>query len=73
MVEDYNSVDKFKTEVIANLDKYENMWSSNSDYKPFISHGHGDTANEGLDSLNILNIQDDKLLTDQYPFTKKQH
>jgi hypothetical protein len=70
MVEDYNSVAKFKSEVVANLNEYENMWSSNyPDYKPFISYSHSDSVNEELDSLNELNIHDDRQIADQYPFT----
>jgi len=71
MVENYNTVNKFNLEVNANLNKYENMWCSNfPDYKPFISYGHGGSENEELDSsLNSLNVQDDKQIADQYPFT----
>jgi len=70
MVEDYNSVAKFKSEVVANLNDYENMWSSNyPDYKPFISYNQSDLVHEELDSLNELNIHDDRQIADQYPFT----
>jgi len=63
MVDDYNSVDKFKSDIVANLNEYEKMWSSQySDYKPFISYSHDATGNDELDSsFNDLNIQDDRL------------
>lgn len=68
MVENYNSVDKFKSEIVANLNKYENMWSSSCpDYKPFISYDRGGLANEELDSS--LNVESNKQIADQYPFT----
>lgn len=70
MVEDYNSVAKFKSEVVANLNDYENMWSSNyPDYKPFISYNDSDSVNEELNPLNELHIHDDRQIADQYPFT----
>lgn len=70
MVEDYNSVAKFKSEVVANLNDYENLWSSNyPDYKPFISYSDSDSVNEELNSLNELHIHDDRQIADQYPFT----
>ncbi|KAL5244315.1 hypothetical protein ACI65C_011725 [Semiaphis heraclei] len=66
MVEDYNSVAKFKSEVVANLNDYENMWSSNyPDYKPFISYSDSDSLNEELNSLNELHIHDDRQIADQ--------
>lgn len=69
MVEDYNSVAKFKSEVVAHLDEYENMWSSKyPDYKPYISYVHSDSVNEKLESLDELNIHDDRQIADQYPF-----
>lgn len=69
MVEDYNSVEKFKSEVVAHLNEYENTWSSlHSDYKPFTSFGHPYSTNEKLDSLDDLNIQNEKQIADQYPF-----
>lgn len=73
MVEDYNTVAKFKSDIVAKLNEYENVWSSNFDYKPFISYDHGDSqgdlVNEELDSLNNLNVQDEIQIADQYPFT----
>lgn len=74
MVEDYNTVDKFKSDVVANLNEYENMWSSHyPNYKAFISNGQAESTNEKLDSLNDLNIQDDRFVSsqiaDQYPFS----
>lgn len=69
MAEDYNSVDKFKSEVVAHLNEYENLWSSlHPDYKPFTSFGHPYSTNEKLDSLDDLNIQDERQIADQYPF-----
>lgn len=73
MIEDYNTVEKFKSDVVTNLNEYENMWSSHyPNYKPFISYGHAESRNEELDSLNDLNIQDDRFINsqiaDQYPF-----
>lgn len=70
MVEDFNTVDQFKSEVVASLNKYENIWSStNVNYKPFISYGHGGSTNEELNSsFNGLDIQDDRQIADQYPF-----
>nr|BAH72083.1 ACYPI22671 [Acyrthosiphon pisum] len=66
MVEDYNSVAKFKSEVVANLNDYENMWSSNyPDYKPFISYSDYDSVNEELNSLNDVHIHDDRQIADQ--------
>lgn len=71
MIEDYNSVDKFKSDVVAHLNEYENMWCSHHpNYKPFISHGHNDSTNEELDSLNELNIQEDPQIADQYPLNQ---
>lgn len=74
MLEDYNIVDKFKSDVVANLNEYENMWSSRyPNYKAFISYGQAESTNEELDSLNDLNIQDDRFvnsqIADQYPFS----
>lgn len=70
MVKDYNSVTKFKSEVVTFLNEYENMWSSHcSNYKPYISSGHGDFSNEESEPYNNLNIQDDRQIADQYPFT----
>lgn len=73
MVEDYNSIAKFKTDIVSHLNDIENMWCSHyPDYKPFISHGHGTSEHEESDSLNNLSIQDDRFvnnqISDQYPF-----
>lgn len=70
MVEDYNNVDKFKSEIVDTLNKYENIWASNCpDYKPFISYPHGSSVNDELDSsLNNLIIEDKRQIEDQYPF-----
>lgn len=67
IMEDYNTVDKFKSDIVTKLNELENVWSSNFDYKPFISsdNGHSNLVNDGLDSLNI---QDDRQIVDQYPF-----
>lgn len=70
MVEDYNSVDKFKSEVVDILNEYENTWSSlHSNYKPFTSFGHPYSTNENLDSLDDLHIQEERQIADQYPFS----
>lgn len=72
MVEDYNTVAKFKSDIIANLNEYENMWSSHyPDYKPFISCGRSDSADENLEDFLDLNVQDNRKIADQYPFIQK--
>lgn len=71
MVEDYNSVAKFKTEIVANLNEYENAWSSHySNYKPFVSYNRSDLADEELADFLDLNVRDDRQIADQYPFTQ---
>jgi len=72
MVEDYNSVAKFKSDVVTHLNEIENMWCTHfPDYKPFISPCNSE--HEESNSLNELNIQDDRFvnsqIADQYPFT----
>lgn len=70
LLEDFNTADEFKSEVVTYLNECENTWSSNfSDYKPFISYDNYSTTNKGLDEFNGLNVQDDRKIEDQYPFT----
>lgn len=69
LLEDFNTVDRFKSEVEVYLNDCENTWSSRfSDYKPFISYDCSSTANKGLDEFSDLSVQDDRQIADQYPF-----
>lgn len=69
MVEDFNIVDKFKTEIVDNLNEIENMWTSrNPDYKPFKLPTTEDSPIKELNSIKDLNIQEEKQIGDQYPF-----
>lgn len=69
MVDDFNIVDNFKSEIVDNLNEIENMWAfRNPDYKPFKLLDHDNSPNEELNSNKDFNIQEGKQIEDQYPF-----
>ncbi|XP_025409665.1 uncharacterized protein LOC112683035 isoform X2 [Sipha flava] len=66
LLEDFNTVNRFKSEVEVFLNDCENTWSSSfSDYKPFISYDSSSTTNKGLNGFSDLSIQDDIQIADQ--------
>ncbi|XP_050443856.1 uncharacterized protein LOC126847567 [Adelges cooleyi] len=65
MVEDYNSVAKFISDVNGKLNEYENTWAAQyPNYKPFVSYNHNESV--GVETeFQELDLQEEKHIDDQ--------
>lgn len=69
MIEDYNFIDNYKSDLNAKLDEIENTWSNQYQcYKPFSSTIPTETAGIETEFQELHLQQEEKQLADQYPF-----